>query len=136
MGTATDWDWSRHVVDHLELHASNYEESVRFYATVLEPLGIPSWPEDSEGEQATCFTRVNVVDRRPATTGMHLCFVARSRDEVDASHSAGVEAGFRSNGAPGYRAYAPGYYAAYLLDPDGNNVEVLYRDVGNPGFQG
>ena len=51
-------------------------------------------------------------------------------------HGAGVEAGYRSNGAPGYRDYAPGYYAAFLLDPDGNNVEALYRDVGNPGHTG
>ena len=48
-------------------------------------------------------------------------------------HRAGVEAGFRSNGEPGYRDYGAGYYAAYLLDPDGNNVEALYRDVGNIG---
>ena len=47
--------------------------------------------------------------------------------------ASGVGAGFRSNGEPGYRDYAPGYYAAYLLDPDGNNVEALYRDVENPG---
>jgi hypothetical protein len=55
---------------------------------------------------------------------------------VDAFHRAGVEAGFRSNGEPGYRDYGPGYYAAYLLDPDGNNVEALYRDVGNIGHGG
>jgi predicted lactoylglutathione lyase len=79
---------------------------------------------------------MNVVDRRPATSGFHLCFVASSRDEVDAFHRAGVEAGFRSNGPPGYRDYAPGYYAAFLLDPDGNNIEALYRDVGNPGYAG
>jgi catechol 2,3-dioxygenase-like lactoylglutathione lyase family enzyme len=128
-----EWDWSQHVVDHLDLHASDYEASVRFYSTVLAPLGIPSWSEDSASERATCFTRVNVVDRRPPTTGCHLCFVARSREEVDAFHQAGVEAGFRSHGGPGYRNYAPGYYAAYLLDPEGNTVEALYRDVGNPG---
>jgi catechol 2,3-dioxygenase-like lactoylglutathione lyase family enzyme len=123
-------------VDHVEVHASDYDESVRFYTTVLQPLGIPSWPEDSEEERATCFTRVSVVERRPQTNELHLCFVARSRAEVEAFHRAGVEAGFRSNGEPGYRAYAPGYYAAFLLDPDGNNIEALYRDLGNPGFQG
>jgi predicted lactoylglutathione lyase len=84
----------------------------------------------------TCFTRLNVVDRRPPTRELHLCFVARSREEVDAFHAAGVEAGYRSNGAPGYRDYAPGYYAAFLLDPDDNNIEALYRDVGNPGHAG
>ena len=80
---ATAMDWSRHVVDHLEVHASDYEASVRFYATVLEPLGIPHWPEDEEGERITCFTRVSVVDRRPPTTEMHLCFVAESREQVE-----------------------------------------------------
>jgi catechol 2,3-dioxygenase-like lactoylglutathione lyase family enzyme len=126
----TEWDWTRIVVDHLDLHASDYAESVRFYGTVLEPLGIPRIHETDE---STCFTNVNVVDQVPATTGLHLCFHARSREQVDAFHGAGVGAGFRSNGAPGYRDYAPGYYAAYLLDPDGNNVEALYRDEGNIG---
>ena len=109
---------------------------MRFYATVLAPLGIPSWSEDWDAERVMCFTRVNIVDRQPPTTDLHLCFVAKSREQVDAFHRAGVEAGFRSNGPPGYRAYAPGYYAAFLLDPDGNNIEALYRDVGNPGHVG
>jgi catechol 2,3-dioxygenase-like lactoylglutathione lyase family enzyme len=133
---AAEFDWSRHVVDHVDLHASDYDASVRFYAAVLAPLGVPSWSEDSTEERATCFTRVNVVDRRPATTSLHLCFVAQTREQVDDFHSAGVDAGFRSNGVPGYRAYARGYYAAFLLDPDGNNVEALYRDIGNPGHRG
>ena len=90
-----DWDWSQHVFDHVEVHASDYEASVSFYTTVLGPLGIPSWSEDSETERLTCFTRMNVVDRRPPTRGLHICFVARSREQVDAFHRAGVEAGFR-----------------------------------------
>jgi len=76
---------------------------------------------------------VNVVAREPVTTGLHLCFHARSREQVDAFHAAGLGAGFQSNGEPGYRDYGPGYYAAYLLDPDGNNIEALYRDEGNIG---
>ena len=130
------WDWSQHVVDHVEVHAGDFDASVRFYATVLAPLGIPSWSEDSESERIMCFTLVSIVDRQPPTTELHLCFVAASREQVDAFHHAGVEAGFRSNGAPGYRPYAPGYYAAFLLDPDDNNIEALYRDVGNPGYAG
>jgi catechol 2,3-dioxygenase-like lactoylglutathione lyase family enzyme len=128
----TDWDWTRIVIDHLDVHASDYAESVRFYETVLEPLGIPRIAQTDEW---TCFTNVNVSRRPPATTGLHLCFHARSREQVDAFHDAGVTAGFRSNGAPGYRDYAPGYYAAYLLDPNGNNIEALYRDEGNPGHE-
>jgi catechol 2,3-dioxygenase-like lactoylglutathione lyase family enzyme len=133
---AQEWDWNEHVVDHVDIHASDYDASTRFYAAVLTPLGIPNWSNDSETERATCFTRVNIVERSPPTQSLHLCFVAQSREQVDAFHDAGVEAGFRSNGSPGYRAYAPGYYAAFLLDPDGNNIEALYRDVGNPGHTG
>jgi len=126
-----DWDWSVRLFDHVDLRAGDYAESVRFYETVLAPLGIPKLGESGEG---TCFTNLNVVDRRPPTQNLHLCFFARSREQVDAFHEVGLGAGFRSNGAPGYRDYAPGYYAAYLLDPDGNNVEALYRDAGNPGY--
>jgi catechol 2,3-dioxygenase-like lactoylglutathione lyase family enzyme len=127
---AEQWDWTRIVVDHLDVHASDYGLSVRFYETVLAPLGIP---RIGASDEATCFTNVNVVDRKPPTTNLHLCFHARSRDQVDAFRAAGLAAGYRSNGPPGYRAYQPGYYAAYLLDPDGNNVEALYRDVGCAG---
>ena len=130
---ADDWDWSRVVVDHLDLHASDFSESVRFYEAVLAPLGIPKL---FERDNEACFTHVNVVARTPPTSELHLCFQARSKEEVDAFHRAGVAAGFRSNGAPGYRDYAAGYYASYLLDPDGNNIEALYRDVGNPGYAG
>jgi len=125
-----EWDWSRPVFDHVDVHASDYRESVRFYETVLAPLGIPRLVEHDEW---TDFTNLNVMDRRPPTQNLHLCFYAREKEHVDAFHRAGVEAGFRSNGEPGYRDYGPGYYAAYLLDPDGNNVEALYRDVGNVG---
>jgi catechol 2,3-dioxygenase-like lactoylglutathione lyase family enzyme len=124
------WDWSLRLFDHVDVHASDYSESVRFYETVLAALGVP---RVAEGDDRTCFANLNVADRRPATQNLHLCFFAREKEQVDAFHRAGVEAGFRSNGEPGHRDYAPGYYAAYLLDPDGNNVEALYRDVGNVG---
>jgi catechol 2,3-dioxygenase-like lactoylglutathione lyase family enzyme len=124
------WDWSRRIFDHVDLHASNYEESVRFYETVLEPLRIPKL---SEGEGTTSFPNLDIVDHQPPTQNLHVCFYAQSRDEVEAFHRAGVEAGFRSNGPPGFREYDAGYYAAFLLDPDGNNIEALYRDVGNVG---
>jgi catechol 2,3-dioxygenase-like lactoylglutathione lyase family enzyme len=128
--SAEHWDWSRRVFDHVDVHAEDYEASVRFYETVLAPLGIP---KVAEGEDWTCFTNLNVVDRGPATRNLHLCFFARERGQVDAFHAAGTAAGFTSNGGPGYRHYGPGYYSAYLRDPNGNNVEALYRDVGNIG---
>jgi catechol 2,3-dioxygenase-like lactoylglutathione lyase family enzyme len=128
--SAESWDWSLRVFDHVDVHASDYAESVRFYETVLAPLGIPKL---IEREDWTCFTNLNVANRQPATQNLHLCFYAREKEHVDGFHQAGIEAGFRSNGAPGYRDYGAGYYAAYLLDPDGNNVEALYRDVGDIG---
>jgi catechol 2,3-dioxygenase-like lactoylglutathione lyase family enzyme len=125
-----EWDWSLRVFDHVQVHASDYRESVRFYETVLAAIGIPRL---AESDDWTDFTNLNVVNRRPPTQNLHLCFYAREKEHVNAFHLAGVEAGFRSNGEPGYRDYGAGYYAAYLLDPDGNNVEALYRDVGNVG---
>ena len=55
----------------------------------------------------TCFANLNVADRRPATQNLHLCIYARAKEQVDEFHRAGTDAGFRSNGAPGYRDYAP-----------------------------
>jgi hypothetical protein len=130
MSSPESWDWSLRIFDHVDIHAGDYGESVRFYAIVLAPLGIPKL---AEGDKWTCFANLNVADRQPPTQNLHVCFFTREKEQVDAFHAAGVEAGFRSNGAPGYRDYASGYYAAYLLDPDGNNVEALYRDGGNIG---
>ena len=113
--SAETWDWSLRLFDHVDVHAGDYRESVRFYETVLAPLGVPKLLERDDW---TCFANLNVAARRPATGNLHLCFYARTKDQVEEFHRAGIEAGFRSNGAPGYRGYAPGY-AAYLLDPDG-----------------
>jgi catechol 2,3-dioxygenase-like lactoylglutathione lyase family enzyme len=111
--TANEWDWTLRVFDHVQFNASDYAASVRFYETVLSPLGIPKIAEHEQGTWSSAWTDLtdlNVLDRRPPTTNLHLCFYARSTEQVDA-----------------------GYYAAYLLEPDGNNVEALYRDVGNIG---
>jgi catechol 2,3-dioxygenase-like lactoylglutathione lyase family enzyme len=125
-----EWDWSLRFFDHVEVSASDYAESIRFYETVLAPLGVPRVDEEDD---VTSFANLGVVDRTPPTQNVHICFFTRAKEEVDAFHRAGIEGGFRSNGEPGYRDYGPGYYAAFLLDPDGNNVEALYRDVGNRG---
>src|SRR4029450_360530 len=105
---ASGWDWTRSVVDHIDVHASDYTESVRFYETVLAPLGIPRVSQSYEG---TCFTNVNVVDRTPPTTNLHLCFHARSREQVDAFHAAGLAAGARSSRTRGSPHCAPGHDA-------------------------
>ncbi len=117
------WDWSRPLFDHVQLHVRDVGASVRFYETVLEPLGIPL--VYATGEQAE-FPNFAVVGGRPPSGPGHIAFRAASEEQVQAFHRAGVEAGYRDNGAPGERAeYHAGYYGAFVLDPDGNNVEVV-----------
>ena len=63
----------------------------------------------------------------PITSGLHIAFQAQDRETVHRFHAAAIEAGGRDNGAPGERSYHPGYYGAYVLDPDGTNVEAVYH---------
>jgi predicted lactoylglutathione lyase len=127
--SAADWDWTRIVFDHVQIGVRDRDASKSFYAAVLAPLGIPIvW----EGADYTQFANLALADREP-TEAIHIAFSARSREEVDAFHRAGVEAGHRDNGGPGIREQYSSdvggrYYAAYLLDPDGNNVEAVYRE--------
>lgn len=120
------------VVDHIHMKASDVEASRRFYRAALEPLGLDV--DDSAGYlQSDEFI---VSGGEPVTTGLHLAFQARDRQSVDAFHAAALKAGGRDNGAPGPRPYKPDYYAAFVLDPDGNNIEAVYdppaRRSGGP----
>jgi catechol 2,3-dioxygenase-like lactoylglutathione lyase family enzyme len=129
---AIDWDWNRVVIDHVSLSVKDAQASVGFYKTVLAPLRIPPLWESERGAQ---FANLVVVEREPLSGPTHVAFVAASREEVDAFHRAGVEAGYRDNGPPGvrenYSSEAAGrYYASFLLDPDGNNVEAVRREFG------
>jgi catechol 2,3-dioxygenase-like lactoylglutathione lyase family enzyme len=124
-----DWDWDRVVFDHVKLTVSDPEASKAFYRTVLSALEIPPLWEDERGGQ---YANLVVVGPGEASTPIHIGFVARTREEVDAFHEAGLAAGYRDNGAPGvrdrYSSEAAGlYYAAFLLDPDGNNIEAVHR---------
>ena len=106
--------------DHVEVPVSDLARSGEFYATVLAPLGL----EASEGPEMVEFGALTLVPGTP-TQRMHFAFMAETRDVVDAFHRAGVDAGYRDNGAPGLRDYAPDYHAAYLLDPDRSSVLVI-----------
>jgi catechol 2,3-dioxygenase-like lactoylglutathione lyase family enzyme len=125
----TDWDWERVVFDHVKLTVSDPEASKAFYRTVLAALEIPPLWEDERGGQ---YANLVVIGPGEPSTPIHIGFVARTRDEVHAFHEAGLTAGYRDNGAPGvrdrYSSEAAGlYYAAFLLDPDGNNIEAVHR---------
>jgi catechol 2,3-dioxygenase-like lactoylglutathione lyase family enzyme len=117
------------VFDHVGVHNADLAASERFYRTVLSVLGIePSyagadmvgwddwWIGPTDGEHAV-------------TCGLHVAFRARDHAEVDAFWQAGIDAGYRDDGAPGRRPqYGPSYYGAFLLDPDGNSVAAVHDD--------
>jgi hypothetical protein len=85
-----DWDWSRVVFDHVKIGVSDADESKRFYITVLAELDIPPLWETERGAQ---YANLVISDAAELTGPLHIGFVARSRDEVDAFHRAGIEAG-------------------------------------------
>lgn len=118
------------MIDHVTLRVSDLEASRRFYDTVLAPLGsaVPTDQDAAEGFLEWGDFSI-VADGQPVARHVHVAFAAASREVVDAFHGAGVAAGFRSNGEPGERPwYHPGYYGAFLLDPDGNNIEAVFHD--------
>jgi catechol 2,3-dioxygenase-like lactoylglutathione lyase family enzyme len=126
----SQWDWSRPIFDHVHLRVRDLQAAKAFYETVLGPLAIPVMIDT---EQLVAFPNFALSADGPPTENAHIAFTAVEREQVHAFHEAGVAAGYRDNGAPGPRDYMPGYYAAYLLDPDGTNVEVVFRDLAAAG---
>ena len=123
------------MIDHMGIAASNFGESRRFYDAALSALGYGVMMEVS-AEQTGGYHGVGygrdgkpsfwLSDAGPRGAGMHVAFVARRRAEVDAFHAAAMAAGGTDHGAPGIRAhYHPNYYGAFVLDPDGINVEAV-----------
>ena len=108
------------LVDHVHLRATNLVASQRFYSALLTVLGIPFVSDDWHFNADELW-----IDVGERSSSVHLAFQAKDRATVDRFHAAGLAAGGNDNGAPGERKYHPGYYAAYLLDPDGNNIEAV-----------
>jgi catechol 2,3-dioxygenase-like lactoylglutathione lyase family enzyme len=118
------------MLDHVGFTVSDYERSKAFYSAALAPLGItllmePVGAAAGFGRDRKPFFWVEARGATPAT-GIHVAFAVDDRGTVDAFHAAGLEAGGTDNGAPGVREiYHPSYYGAYVLDPDGNNIEAV-----------
>jgi class 3 adenylate cyclase/catechol 2,3-dioxygenase-like lactoylglutathione lyase family enzyme len=112
------------LIDHVHLRVADLETSKRFYEAVLEALGHEL---SSEGEGYFSADELFASNDDDPTTGLHLAFQARDHETVDAFYEAPLAAGGRDNGSPGERRYHSGYYAAYVLDPDGNNVEAVHH---------
>jgi catechol 2,3-dioxygenase-like lactoylglutathione lyase family enzyme len=114
-------------VDHLWIRVSNLEESTRFYETVRPAAGFRAGKELDGRTMFACMSgSFSVVAGGAPTENAHVAFAADANRIVDEFHAAATAAGYRDNGAPGERPhYHPGYYGAFVLDPDGNNVEVV-----------
>lgn len=116
-------------VDHLTLQVGDLEASRRFYAAALEPWG----SHEITGDWGVSFgppgsEDVAIAEGEPSAP-IHLALSAPDRQTVERFYEAALAAGGRDNGAPGERPqYHAGYYAAYVLDPDGNNVEAVFHD--------
>jgi catechol 2,3-dioxygenase-like lactoylglutathione lyase family enzyme len=111
------------MIDHIHLRVSNLEASRRFYRAVCKALDLDAVFEDAPDHFVIDEIYVDGAD--DYVSRIHLAFQARSRENVNAFHRLAVEAGGRSNGAPGLRPYHDRYYAAFVLDPDGNNIEAI-----------
>jgi catechol 2,3-dioxygenase-like lactoylglutathione lyase family enzyme len=112
------------LLDHVHVRVADLEASKRFYSAVLAAVGREL---TRESEEAFNADELYVTADNTPTTGLHIAFQAYDRETVQRFHEAGLAAGGRDNGAPGERPYHPGYYSAYILDPDGNNVEAVYH---------
>jgi catechol 2,3-dioxygenase-like lactoylglutathione lyase family enzyme len=110
-------------IDHVHLRVRDLEASRRFYLAALGALG----REVRSGESYFSADELWVTADGPPTERLHLAFQAADEEAVRRFHAAALAAGGRDNGAPGERPYHPGYYAAYALDPDGNNIEAVHH---------
>ncbi|WP_101342270.1 VOC family protein [Cereibacter azotoformans] len=118
------------LIDHIQLVVRDLTASETFYTAVMSVLGIPVLrPGDGYfiADELTVSAADSPTSSGELTGRHHLAFQAKDRETVDAFYSAALAHGGRDNGAPGIRAYHPGYYAAFVLDPDGNNIEAVYQ---------
>lgn len=113
------------LIDHVHLRVSDLEASKRFYRAIFDALGQPDVLR--EGPGFFCADELFVDAADGYVTRVHLAFQAPDPEAVRAFHAAALRAGGRDNGPPSERSYHPGYYAAFVLDPDGNNVEAVYH---------
>lgn len=135
-------EYSDTIIDHLNIGVTDAERSKLFYEQALTPLGlslvlsIPAEQAEEGGEQEKLkgamhgFGRGHkplfwILDNARVGDGMHFAFIAQNRKQVDAFYAAALAAGGKDNGAPGIRRYHDNYYGAFVLDPDGINIEAV-----------
>lgn len=118
------------LIDHIQLVVNDLSASRQFYEAIFRILNVPIagsgddyfWADELFISTATCEAAQGELTGRH-----HLAFQAQNRAMVDAFYKTALASGGRDNGPPGERAYHPGYYGAFVLDPDGNNIEAVYH---------
>jgi len=118
------------LIDHIQLVVADLATSQKFYTAVFEVLDIPVGGKGDDffwADELFVSTRDSKAAQGQLTGRHHLAFQAQNRAVVDAFHKAALANGGKDNGAPGERPYHPGYYAAFVIDPDGNNIEAVYH---------
>ncbi len=118
------------LIDHLHLVVRDLAASRKFYEAVFKVLDIPIGGSGDSyfwADELFVSTADSEAAQGQLTGRHHLAFQARDRATVDAFYRSALESGGKDNGAPGERHYHPGYYAAFVLDPDGNNIEAVFH---------
>ena len=121
----TTWHAGR-LLDHVHLNVTDLDRTFGFYSAILEALQQPSLQRGEGFLQVDELYFSPPAPGRP-TSSVHIAFQAQSQEAVRRFHSAALAAGGRDNGGPGERDYHPGYYGAFVFDPDGNNIEAVYH---------
>lgn len=118
------------LIDHIQLVVKDLDASRRFYEAVFRALAVPLGGEGKDyfwADELFISSSTSAAAQGKLTGRHHLAFQAGDRAMVDGFYQAGLENGGTDNGKPGERPYHPGYYAAFLLDPDGNNIEAVFH---------
>ena len=118
------------LIDHLQLVVRDLDASRAFYRAVFDALQVPMGGDEADyfwADELFVSTADSAAAQGRLTGRTHLAFQAADRAMVDAFHKAALANGGTDNGKPGERAYHPGYYAAFVLDPDGNNIEAVFH---------
>lgn len=118
------------LIDHIQLVVKDLPASQKFYTAIFKVLNIPMGGTGDGffwADELFVSTKDSKAAQGALTGRHHLAFQAQSRDMVDAVYKAALTSGGKDNGKPGERPYHPGYYAAFFLDPDGNNIEAVHH---------
>lgn len=119
------------LIDHVQIVVQDLEASRRFYEALLDSLGVPisgDGPGFFWADEFVVSSKESPASAGRLTGPTHLAFQARDREAVEQAYRRALEAGGRDNGTPGERPhYHPGYFAAFVLDPDGNNIEIVHH---------